>query len=177
MIQEKQVELLALLMILGSYEGNEPIEYEGKLYDIVKMRERGCELMSEFLSPYVINKSSKEQYRITVYRCTLCNYNCKLILKNLTLNLEEEIALLTKYRITPNELMIVRTLLILQDEDTEELFKSYIELLYDCGTKLREILLSLQEKGIILKSYKIPLIQWLVMVTLLENLLNCWKLI
>lgn len=77
-------------------------------------------------------------------------------MKNLTLNLEEEIALLTKYRITPNELMIVRTLLILQDEDTEELFKSYIELLYSCGTKLREILLSLQEKGIILKSYKIP---------------------
>ena len=75
-------------------------------------------------------------------------------MKNLTLNLEEEIALLTKYRITPNELMIVRTLLILQDEDTEELFKSYIELLYGCGTKLREILLSLQEKGIILKSYK-----------------------
>ena len=74
----------------------------------------------------------------------------------MTLNLEEEIALLTKYRITPNELMIVRTLLILQDEDTEELFKSYIELLYGCGTKLREILLSLQEKGIILKSYKIP---------------------
>lgn len=77
-------------------------------------------------------------------------------MKNLTLNLEEEIALLTKYRITPNELMIVRTLLILQGEDTEELFKSYIELLYGCGTKLREILLSLQEKGIILKSYKIP---------------------
>lgn len=60
MIQEKQVELLALLMILGSYKGNEPIEYKGKLYDIVKMRERGCELMSEFLSPYVINKNSKE---------------------------------------------------------------------------------------------------------------------
>lgn len=60
MIQEKQVELLALLMILGSYKGNEPIEYEGKSYDITKMRERGCELMQEFLSPYVIDKSSKE---------------------------------------------------------------------------------------------------------------------
>lgn len=55
MIQEKQVELLALLMIIGSYEGNEPIEYEGKLYDIVKMRERGCELMQEFLKNYEIN--------------------------------------------------------------------------------------------------------------------------
>ena len=78
-------------------------------------------------------------------------------MKNLTLNLEEEIALLTKYRITPNELMIIKTLLILQDENMEELFKSYIELLYDCGIKLREILLSLQNKGIILKTtYKIP---------------------
>ena len=55
MIQEKQVELLALLMIIGSYKGNEPIEYEGKLYDIVKMRERGCELMQEFLKNYEIN--------------------------------------------------------------------------------------------------------------------------
>ena len=35
MIQEKQVELLALLMITRSYEGNEPIEYQGELYDIV----------------------------------------------------------------------------------------------------------------------------------------------
>lgn len=60
MIQEKQVELLALLMITGSYKGNEPIEYQGELYDIVKMRERGCELMQEFLSPYVIDKNSKE---------------------------------------------------------------------------------------------------------------------
>lgn len=165
------LEFLSLAEILNNWNRGYDIYDWNKIYDKYKS------LAKELLSPYVINKNSKEQYRITVYRCALCNYNCKLILKNLTLNLEEEIALLTKYRITPNELMIVRTLLILQDEDTEELFKSYIELLYDCGTKLREILLSLQEKGIILKSYKIPLIQWLVMVTLLENLLNCWKLI
>lgn len=60
MIQEKQVELLALLMIIGSYKGDEPIEYQGELYDIVKMRERGCELMQEFLSSYIIDKNSKE---------------------------------------------------------------------------------------------------------------------
>lgn len=59
MIQEKQVELLALLMILGSCEGMNQLSMKGS-YDIVKMRERGCELMSEFLSPYVINKNSKE---------------------------------------------------------------------------------------------------------------------
>lgn len=77
-------------------------------------------------------------------------------MKNLTLNLEEEISFISKYRITPNELMLVRTLLMLQDEDNEELFKSYIEALYTCGIKLRDVLLYLQEKGVILKSYKIP---------------------
>lgn len=52
--------------------------------------------------------------------------------------------------------MSIRTLLILQDEDSEELFKTYIEILYECGIRFRDVLLSLQEKGIILKSYKIP---------------------
>ena len=77
-------------------------------------------------------------------------------MKNLTLNLEEEVAILNKYRITPNELMLIRTLLILQDEENEDLLKTYIEVLYNCGVKLRDGLLSLQEKGIILKSYKVP---------------------
>lgn len=77
-------------------------------------------------------------------------------MKNLTPNLEEEIALLSKYRITPNDLVIIKTLLILQDEGNEDLFKNYIELLRNCDIKLRDSFLSLQEKGIILKSYKIP---------------------
>lgn len=77
-------------------------------------------------------------------------------MKNLTLNLEEEISILSKYRITPNELTFIKTLLILQDEENEDLFKDYIESLYVCNVKLREILISLQKKEIILKSYKIP---------------------
>ena len=77
-------------------------------------------------------------------------------MKNLTLNLEEEISILSKYRITPNELTFIKTLLILQDEENENLFKDYIESLYVCNVKLREILISLQKKEIILKSYKIP---------------------
>lgn len=77
-------------------------------------------------------------------------------MKKLTLSLEEEISILSKYSITPNELMLIRTLLILQDEDDENLFKDYIELLHDSNIKLRDVLLSLQEKEIILKSYKIP---------------------
>ena len=77
-------------------------------------------------------------------------------MKNLTLNLEEEISILSKYRITTNELTFIKTLLILQDEENEDLFKDYIESLYVCNVKLREILISLQKKEIILKSYKIP---------------------
>ena len=78
-------------------------------------------------------------------------------MKNLILNLKEEVALLTKYRITPNELMVVRTLLILQDENNEDLFRDYVEVLSKCDIKLRKILLSLQEKGVILKSFSVPL--------------------
>jgi len=77
-------------------------------------------------------------------------------LKNLVLNLDEEVSVLSKYRITPNELMLIKTLLILQDEHNEELFKTYIETLYSCNIKLRDVLLSLQNKDIILKSYKVP---------------------
>ena len=51
--------------------------------------------------------------------------------------------------------MFIRTLLLLQDEGNEDLFKSYIESLYDCGIKTREVILALQSKGIILKSYKV----------------------
>ena len=76
---------------------------------------------------------------------------------NLTLDIKEEISLLSKYRITPNELMIVRTLLLLQNEGNEELFQSYIELLHNCNINLRSVFLCLQEKGIILKTgFKVP---------------------
>lgn len=76
---------------------------------------------------------------------------------NLTLDIKEEISLLSKYRITPNELMIIRTLLLLQDEGNEELFQNYIELLHNCNVNLREVFLCLQEKGIILKTgFKVP---------------------
>lgn len=77
-------------------------------------------------------------------------------MKNLTINIEEELTLLAKYRITPNELMFIKTLLLLQDEENEDLFKSYIETLHDCGIQLRDILLSLQEKGIILSTFQVP---------------------
>jgi len=73
-----------------------------------------------------------------------------------TINIDEEIALLEKYRITPTELLFVQTLLILQDDNNEIYFKNYIESLYACNIKLRDIINSLQSKGIILKQFKIP---------------------
>jgi hypothetical protein len=79
----------------------------------------------------------------------------KLILK-LTLTLEEEIAILNRYSLTSSELFLLRVLLILQDENNEQLFSDYIATLKPAGIKLRDLLDSLQTKGIILKSYKIP---------------------
>ena len=78
------------------------------------------------------------------------------VLKHLTLTLKDEISILSKYKITSNELMFIRSLLILQDEQDESIFQSYIESLHDCGIGVREVILSLQEKGIVLKSYKCP---------------------
>lgn len=77
-------------------------------------------------------------------------------MKNLTLNLEDEISISSKYGITPNELMFIRTLLILQDDNDEGLFSRYLQALVDGGFKIRDVILCLQEKEIILKSYKIP---------------------
>ena len=74
--------------------------------------------------------------------------NC---LKNLTLSLEEEVSILDKYGLVPNELMFIRILLILQDENDEELFGRYIKILKDSGINLRDFISTLQEKEIILK--------------------------
>ena len=77
-------------------------------------------------------------------------------MKNLTLTLEEEIALLDKYRLNTTELLVVRILLILQDENNEELFYKLITMLKNNNIQLREVLKSLQDKEILLKSWKLP---------------------
>ena len=77
-------------------------------------------------------------------------------MKHLTLTLEEEICLLDKYGLTPNELLVIRVLLILQDDNEEELFQKLIVTLKHINLPLREVLIELQRKEVILKSYKIP---------------------
>jgi hypothetical protein len=76
-------------------------------------------------------------------------------LANLTLTLENELALLNKYSLTPNELMLIRTLLILQDDFDESLFIKFFDTFEKNKINLKELLISLQNKGVILKSYQI----------------------
>lgn len=77
-------------------------------------------------------------------------------MKHLTLTLEEEVCLLDKYGLTPNELLVIRILLILQDDGDEQLFQKLMVTLKHINLPLREVLEQLQKKEIILKSYKIP---------------------
>lgn len=66
-----------------------------------------------------------------------------------------DINLLEKYLLTPTELYTIQTILLAKDEDSEYLFR-YANVLTKCGGSIRDVLVSLQNKGIILKSYKIP---------------------
>lgn len=77
-------------------------------------------------------------------------------MKHLTLTLEEEVCLLDKYGLTPTELLIVRILLILQDDGDEQLFQRLMVTLKHINLPLREVLEQLQKKEILLKSYQIP---------------------
>lgn len=72
------------------------------------------------------------------------------------MTLEEEISLLDKYRLTSSELFLIRVLLILQEDGQEQLFANYIKTFKAAGINLRNMLVKLQEKGVILASYKIP---------------------
>ena len=76
-------------------------------------------------------------------------------MRNLTLTLEEEIALLHKYNLNSNELLVLRCIVMLQEEKQELLFQSLMAMLNNNNLDLRSILLSLQNKGVILKSYKL----------------------
>lgn len=77
-------------------------------------------------------------------------------MKNLTLTLEEEISILDKYGLTPNELLVLRVLLLFQDDQEEELLQRLLVTLKRVEVPFRDVLVELQRKEIILKSYKIP---------------------
>lgn len=63
MIQERMLELLLLSNVLNNYfcdRRTKVIKLNGKEYDYDKIYKRYRILMEEFLSPYVIDKNSKE---------------------------------------------------------------------------------------------------------------------
>lgn len=62
-----------------------------------------------------------------------------------------------KYKITSDELLFLTVLLLLQDGEGDYAFIShYLSLPTDCRNGIRETLISLQNKEVITKSYKIP---------------------
>lgn len=72
-------------------------------------------------------------------------------------NIDEQLVLMEKYRITSDELLFLTVLLLLQDGEGDYTFISqYLNLPTDCRNGIRESLISLQNKEIITKAYKIP---------------------
>ena len=66
-------------------------------------------------------------------------------------NIENELAILEKYKLTPTELFTIKVILLAKEEGEYEWLQRLVQIV-----KLRDVLASLQEKGIILKSWKLP---------------------
>ena len=67
------------------------------------------------------------------------------------MNLDNELCILERYKLTPTELFTVQLILLAKEEGEYKWLQRFAQI-----QKLRPIIESLQEKGIILKSYKIP---------------------
>lgn len=67
------------------------------------------------------------------------------------LTLDNELCLLEKYKLEPTELFTVKVILLAQQDGEYEWLQRFAQIV-----KLREVLKNLQEKGIILKSWKMP---------------------
>lgn len=77
-------------------------------------------------------------------------------MKKLNINIDEELALIEKYQISPNELFLIRILILANEELTQEYVWRFLAVPEEMRGNVRNTLISLQNKGIIKKSYKIP---------------------
>jgi len=77
-------------------------------------------------------------------------------LKHTNLQLEEEFVIFEKYYLNPNELFFLKLLLLAKEDDAVEMLQRYFKLPEKSRGSMIDILKSLQNKGIILQSYKIP---------------------
>ena len=76
-------------------------------------------------------------------------------MKKFNYTIDDDISFQEKYQITPNELFILKILLLLQEDEQDiEYFQRFIQI-SDNKKDFRNILKSLQDKGLILKTYKI----------------------
>jgi hypothetical protein len=71
-------------------------------------------------------------------------------------NLEEQVVLLEKYKINSDELLFITVILLIQEGDESPYINLYFSLPSSCRGGIRDLLVSLQEKQIITKEYKIP---------------------
>ncbi len=72
------------------------------------------------------------------------------------LELKQQLIFCDKYNITPNELLLMEIILIAQEGDDPEIVNNYFVAKPTARGFTREMLIRLQEVGIINKSYKIP---------------------
>lgn len=69
---------------------------------------------------------------------------------------DNQLPILEKYKLTPNEYYILLSLLNIQDGNSTEDLSRFLNISVEHKKIFRDSLVSLQNKGIILKSYKIP---------------------
>ena len=71
-------------------------------------------------------------------------------------NIDEEIAILEKYELSPTELFIIKSIILMQEGYEENYLIRFLHLPEKIRGDFRHHLISLQERGFILKEYKIP---------------------
>ena len=71
-------------------------------------------------------------------------------------NLEEQVVMLEKYKINSDELLFITVILLIQEGDNNQSINSYFSLPVSCRGSIRDLLVSLQQKQVITKEYKIP---------------------
>ena len=70
--------------------------------------------------------------------------------------MEEHIVMLEKYKITSDELLFITVILLIQEGEVGPYINLYFSLPTACRGSIRDILVSLQNKQVITKEYKIP---------------------
>jgi hypothetical protein len=72
-------------------------------------------------------------------------------------NLEEHVVMLEKYKINSDELLFITVILLIQEGEVNPYINLYFSLPSVCRSGIRDMLISLQNKHIITKEYKVPL--------------------